>query len=131
MGWQLSSQEFAALLLAPPPKRYSYFVKHAADEARLWSLRSPTGWVVAATDSGREIHPVWPHLRFAEACATNEWTDASAEPIPVQDWLVRWTPGMVQAGRAVAVFPTPDDRGTLVEPGDLAADLEEELSLIE
>ena len=35
-------------------------------------------------------------------------------------WLERWVDGMEQDELCVAVFPTPDQEGIVLEPGDVA-----------
>ena len=71
--------------------------------------------------------PIWPHERFAASCAIDEWDDAMPSPINLSDWIEKWTPGMLSDGRQVAVFPTREDRGMVVDPIKLSDDLKEEL----
>ena len=106
-------------------------MKRVADWQEIWSLANVEGWVLYGDKSGQELVPVWPHPRFAEACAQGEWSDCEPRLIELDEWLDQWTPGMIEDKRLVVVFPTPDMRSTVVTPERLEADLRAELSLIE
>ncbi len=127
MPWTLRDQEFESVSNLPASARYTYFVKKAADTEQVWSLKSPSGWVLAATDSGRESVPVWPHERYASACALGPWEGCTPAPISLADWLTKWIPGMSKDGRLVAIFQVPQGQGATIEPARLATDLAEEL----
>jgi hypothetical protein len=75
--------------------------------------------------------PVWPHEKFAEACATKAWSGYKPAPIKLRDWIDNWTPGMADDGRLVAVFPNLENNGAVVEPGRLKDDILGELDQIE
>ena len=94
-------------------------------------LRSETGWVVARDQLGRELHPVWPHPKFADSAAVDEWAGSRPEPIEIHDWLDVWTPGILESGRLVVVFPSGGSDDVAIDPGQFAADLQEELDKIE
>ncbi len=42
--------------------------------------------------------------------------------------LERWSPGMERDHRFVAIFPTPKDKGVMIEPARFAEDLKKGLS---
>jgi len=69
---QIHDKEFAALTGMNAPDRYSVFLNRVVDWEEVWSLRSAKGWCLMADDSGAEMIPVWPHERFATACASND-----------------------------------------------------------
>ena len=119
------------MISLPGDRRYEYFIKRAAARSELWGLRSRDGWVVAEDDEGAQHLSVWPHARFAEACATDPWADAKATPIDVDEWILGWSPNLERDGLRVAVFQTPDDQGVSVSPSRLRADLEHEVSKFE
>jgi hypothetical protein len=98
------------------PKRYAHFLSEVTDHEELWSLRSTDGWVRGSDDDGRTLIPVWPHRRFAEACAVGPWQAAVPTIIPLERWLAELTPQLVGDGRHVAVFPTPQAEGVAVSP---------------
>ena len=105
-------------------------MKRVADTEEVWSLRASDGWVLTS-DGDRELIPVWPHPRYATACATAEWANAETAAIAVQDWLDVWIPDMIEDGRGVSVFPVPSGRGVVVEPSRLRDDLLRELDRYE
>jgi hypothetical protein len=127
----VNDKEFAAVIALPPPKRYTHFIKQVVDWEQIWSLRSADGWVLAGDDEGRELVPVWPHARYAAACAQEAWQGSKPEAITLAEWMEYWLPGMQRDGRLVAVFPAPSNTGIVVTPERLHADLSEESELYE
>jgi hypothetical protein len=119
---QIHDKEFAALTGMNAPDRYSVFLNRVVDWEEVWSLRSANGWCLMADDSGAEMIPVWPHERFATACASND-SQEQAVSISLDDWLDKWLPGISKDGRQVAVFPVPGGHGVIVSPTRLRADL--------
>lgn len=119
---QMHDEEFAALLGMPAPDRYALFVRRVADSEEIWGLRTNDGWCLMANEDGAELIPVWPHHRFADACADAQKQEQSAT-ISLGDWLDKWLPGMTRDGRQVAVFPVPDGKGIVVSPERLKTDL--------
>ena len=126
MSLRISDREFEAILALAGPERYAHHIKRVADTEQLWSLAAPGGWVLAS-DGRREPVPIWPHPRYAAACATNTWKDAEPSAIRLDDWLTKWLPGIARDGRAIAAFATPTDRAVVVESERMRADLEAEL----
>lgn len=133
MTWTVHDREFAAVRKISNEQRYEYTVKRAAWYRELWSLRQPGGWVLSATSAGVEIHPVWPHRRFAEVMAIgSDWAGAEPSPICIDEWLGPWTRGMIDAGRSVLVFPVDIvEIGGVIDPQSFADDLRSELALVE
>lgn len=129
--WNVNDKEFAAVIALEPPKRYGYFVKRVADWGSVWGLWSEGGWALAADDEGTQALPVWPHPRYAAACACEHWSGSEPREISLADWMDKWLPGMLRDGTAVAVFPTPNNKGPLVSPERVAEDLRSELELFE
>ena len=119
---QIHDKEFATLTGMSAPDRYSVFLDRVADWEEVWSIRSANGWCLMADDSGVEMIPVWPHERFATACASNNKQEQAAS-IALDDWLDKWLPGMLKDGRQVAVFPVPCGHGFVVSPARLRTDL--------
>jgi hypothetical protein len=128
---QVTENEFAAVTALVGADRYAYFIRHVADTQELWSLKSAEGWVLMAAGEGLALVPVWPHPRYAQGCAEDEWEGAEPAAIPLDRWLERWTPGMAQDGRHVAVFPIPGGQGVVVYPERLREDLRAECSQYE
>jgi hypothetical protein len=131
MDWEVNDAEFESVLALPGRVRYEYFVKRTASHGRLWGLRGDSGWVVAEDDEGTRHFPIWPHQRFAEACATGPWQGEKPVPLDVDEWVAGWLPDLEEDGMRVAVFQTPDDQGVGVAPSRLKRDLDSELAQFE
>jgi hypothetical protein len=128
---KLSAKEIAGVLATDGPTRYAHFVKQVADSEQVWGLRTEEGWVSVGDDDGNSMLPVWPHPDYAAACAVDEWDDAQPSAIDLDDWLDEWLVNLDDEGDQVAVFPTPQGRGVVVEPAQLRSDIEVELSRLE
>jgi hypothetical protein len=127
MAWILRDDEIAAVLQLDGGARYSYCVKKITDEKQLWSLMQDDGWALMADDTDQELIPIWPHEKFATLCATGFFADHQPKSIAIDTWLERWIPGMEKDGRIIAVFPTAESKGVLVDPRRFEADIREEL----
>ena len=128
MSWDVNDAEFESVLALSAPRRYGYFIKRSAGYGELWGLYGDGGWVMAEDDDGRTLFPVWPHPRFAEACATEAWADGTPQAIDIDEWTEAWIPQLSNQGFGIAVFQTPSDRGIAVSPDRIKGDLEDELS---
>ena len=124
--WKMSDQEYVNVMKLSPVERYYYTLKRAADWGYVWSLRSDGGWVLAQA-RGHEAIPIWPHPRYAEACANGEWGYTQPAPIPLKQFIRRWISGAERDGRLFIVFPIPNGAGVVCEPDRLKADLLVEL----
>jgi len=131
MTWAMHDEEFRSVMCLTGPERYSYCVKKVADFEEIWGLWNAAGWAVAGNKRQDELVPVWPHSRFAAACASEAWSGYEPKAIGIHTWLERWVPGMLEDQRLVAVFPTPSGQGVLVSPDRFGEDLLQELSLYE
>ena len=125
--YRLSKKELAAVSGLAHGARYAYFVKKVADWKLVWTLESPTGFVLLGSIDDRERVPVWPHSEFAKTLAVDKWSDAKPTSISLAAWLDQWTPGMTRDNRMVAVFPNATLDATSIEPHLLAAAIREEL----
>jgi hypothetical protein len=128
MEWNLTDKEYEAVVELPASDRYMHLIKRCADWEFIWGLRSDEGWVLASEDGGRECAAVWPHSRYAEACATGNWAGASAAAIEIHEWIDRWLSGLEGDDRLVEAFRTGQRRGLIVSPGQMREDLLEELA---
>jgi Protein of unknown function (DUF2750) len=131
MTWEVNDEEFRSVLLLPAGRRYGYFLKRAAGHGEVWGLRGDGGWVVAADEEEMQHFPVWPHRRFAEACAEGPWAGEQSVAVDIDEWVEAWLPKLADDGMRVAVFQTPDDQGVGVTPERLKRDLEDELAQFE
>ena len=126
-SWGINDKEFDAVSGLPFQRRYEYFVKRVADWETVWSLVKDAGWVLVGDSECHEVVPVWPHERYAAACAIDGWAGALPRSIRLDDWLNKWLPGIERDQRLVVVFMTPGSKGAVVTVEALKADLEEEL----
>ena len=88
-------------------------------------------WALAADDGGQQAFPIWPAREYASQCSSREWEGHEAEEISLEDLVGELLPKLERAGLRVAVFPTPGDRGVVVEPRRLLLDLEAETTKYE
>lgn len=107
----------------PVPRRVEIFFDTVRETREVWTLGDPDGWVEAANAEGRSYLPIWPEARFATACAGGSWPNAVPERIPLQDWIERVTPDLVNRNRRLSVFPSPTDGGGQIEPDAFLAEL--------
>ena len=131
MAWEVNDEEFRSVLALSGNQRYEYFVKRVAGHGEVWGLRDEGGWVVAADEEEGKHFPVWPHSRFAEACAGGLWAAAEPAAIDIDEWVEGWLTELEKDGMRVAVFQTPQDLGVGVAPQRLKRDLDDELSRFE
>ncbi|WP_254507648.1 DUF2750 domain-containing protein [Anatilimnocola floriformis] len=108
--------------------RYDYFVSKVADFETVWGLKLDK-WVMVADGGGRPAAPFWPEEEFAKLCATDSFAGAVAASIPLDQFLERWLPGLERDGYLVAIFPKPNNQGTLRLPSQLRTDIKCELEL--
>ena len=82
--------------------------------------------MIGTDDNGREVFPVWPHPRFAEASAIGAWAGTEPGRIALTDWLGKWTVGLTAENRLVVVFPADQGDEAAMAPPDLAEAIREE-----
>ena len=127
MSYELNEKEFDNVIKLGPEERYNYFVKKVCDWKEVWSIGDSEGWALLGDNQERESAPVWLAKRYAEAYCTGEWAGKQPKVIPLDDWMVKWIPGMIADNRYVAVFPTQTGKGIVVHPQQLMDSLKEEL----
>jgi hypothetical protein len=133
MTWEMNEKEFEAVTALPASDRYSYTIKKVADWEVLWSLVKRQEWTLSADNDEHELVPVWPHERFAAACATGQWESFEPQNIALSTWVEHWDPGIHRDKRLVSVFPVfaADISSVVVCSSRFREDLERELELYE
>ena len=126
----INHKKMEAILALPGPKRYSHFIKTAADQRKVWGLWN-NGWALACTDDGTHVFPVWPAKKYAECCAIEDWSIYEAREIDLDQLFDELLPDFVKSGILVGVFPTPNSKGVTPDSKLLEDDLRKELSRIE
>ena len=128
---QVRDEEMAGVLSTDGSTRYAHFIAQVADWELVWGLRTADGWVSMSDAGELPMFPVWPHEPYARLLATDSWSNAVPTPIGVHEWVETWLPGLATDGSKVAVFPTPEGKGVVVEPAQLRSDIEAELARVE
>ena len=131
MTWAINDKEFKAVIALPAPKRYKYFISRVADWEQVWTLGHEDEFVLAADDDGNRLLPLWPHEKYADACATGPWGGSIPQTIQLTELLDELLPDLLTEGHLVAVFLTPADKGIHRSPDELHHDLKAALSEIE
>ncbi|HEX4965404.1 MAG TPA: DUF2750 domain-containing protein [Thermoanaerobaculia bacterium] len=126
----MKTKQIEAILALPGPKRYSHFIKVAADERSVWGLFSD-GWALAGTDDGGQVFPLWPGREYAERCASGSWAGYEPKEIDLDTLFERLIPRLVESATLVGIFPTPECEGVTPNLEQLEADLRNELARIE
>jgi hypothetical protein len=128
-AWEIDDAEVREIVALPGRGRYASFLQLAADWEEAWGLKDDNGWIVRGSDSEEEAFPLWPHAAFARLCIGGAWEGTTPERISLDELLDELLPLLEEDAIAVEVFPTPEDRGTVVDPGELLRDLRRELEL--
>lgn len=127
---KVTPEKLAAVLGLAAPKRYSHFIKVAADQNCVWGLYSD-GWALMGTDDGEQVFPVWPAEAYAAACAEGRWSGYEPRAIDLSSLFDELLPSLRRTGTLFGVFPTPADRGITPSISQVEEDLRAELSRIE
>ncbi|HID69966.1 MAG TPA: DUF2750 domain-containing protein [Desulfobacterales bacterium] len=126
----MHNKKMSNLLSMPGDARSRYFVRKIADFEAVWGLFEE-GWAMVADDNGQEAIPFWPEKELAELCVKGKWEIYHPKRIKLQDFLLKWLPGMKNDGLSVAIFPTPNDKGIIFSPTKLLSMLKVELKQFE
>lgn len=126
MSWVTTEDEVRRIFGLPAAGRAVTFFQLVADWEEAWGLQDADGWVVG---KDTDALPLWPHADFAQVCAQGPWEGASPALISLDELMDDLLPLLGEDGLRVAVFPTPDDAGTLMAPADFRDRLESELAI--
>ena len=107
-------------------QRYDYFIRKVVELKQLWGLASDEGWVILP-EEGEEQFPVWPHAELATQWSIGEFADCKPQAITLEDWLTKWSPGMVNDNLLVAACPNQEGDTIVVAADELRDDLLEAL----
>jgi hypothetical protein len=124
MPRNLTDKEMAEVSSLAPDQRYQHFIDLATDQGSIWSLQDADGWCTVANEKDQTCFPVWPHARYASAWAIDEFAACVPTEIPVEEWLGQLHKAAINCRWKIAVFPTSEDPGVLVDPNRFAAALE-------
>lgn len=127
MSYTLTDTERNAALSLNADYRYDHFITKLVEHGELYVLTDEHG-VMMLTTEDEDCIPVWPHPEYAEVWASGEWADCKPQAITLKVWMDRWISGMEEDEVCVAVFPTVDQEGIVVEPGEVADAIEKKLA---
>ena len=131
MPYQINPAQFKNVIALPAKERYDHFMSKICDWEELWSLKNKDGFVTYGDNEGNEGIPFWPHPDYSSAVAKGIWEDCNPEGIDLENFTNKWLPGMKEDSTMAVVFPTPDEKGIMVKPEDLLADIQQECSQYE
>lgn len=128
MSYKANDKEIAAVSRLPAAERYGYFIRKIADWREVWGIGVGDSWRFFTAENGEILVPAWPAEAYARLCCIGDWAGCSPKPIPLDDWLEKWIPGMLRDNRRVAAFPLPNGLGIPVDPNQVADDIRNELA---
>ena len=131
MPENITSKEMAEASYLPSEKRYQHFIEQVGEQQSLWSLKDADGWCTVANEKDQICFPVWPDAQYASAWAVGEFASCIPIEISVHEWLGQLHKAAVNCRWKIAVFPTNEDPGELIEPNRFAKDLESRQSKYE
>ena len=127
---KINPQKMEAVLALPGPKRYSHFIKVAADQRKVWGLFSD-GWALAETNDGKRAFALWPAQEYAKLSAIGDWSGYETREIDLDTLLEVLIPKLRESHTLAGVFPTPAEKGVTPDLNQLETDLRNELAKIE
>jgi hypothetical protein len=119
MSYTLTDADKAAAQTMRDDERFNHFISRVCEHDELWILTDEHGCMMLTSDDDEDCIPVWPHADYAKEWAVDDWSQCKPEAISLKVWQSRWVPGMEDDELMVAVFPTPDATGVVVEPREV------------
>ena len=111
-------------------ERLLYFIRKVSDFEEVWGLFAG-GWAMTADNKGRKAIPFWPEKDFSDLCANGVWKNYNSKQIELDIFISKWLLGMEKDGVLAAIFPTPKNKGVIIQPKDLLTSLKEEIEQYE
>lgn len=127
MTYQLNPEQLEDVSKLSDSKRYSYFLSKVVEHQQLWALKTSEGFIMFGGEEKKEIIPLWPHPQFAKAVNSDEWKSCRPYEINLNDFFLKWLPGLARDRRMIGIFPTPEGKGIIVDPKALEFDLKGEI----
>jgi hypothetical protein len=126
-AYDLETDEFERLTVAEAPSQYEYFVERCVENDHVWTLvDGEDNWAAFGSPDDGVMLCVWPHPKFAQACAYGDWEQHEAVPVDLAVFVEEVLPDLIREGTVVALFPTKDT-AVPVEPERLMKDLAVEI----
>lgn len=106
-------------------ENHDRFVRDARESGVVWGLKSDQGWAVCESNEYEEtdVYPFWSDEAEARSHCRDDWSDFTAESLPLDVFIDTWLVGMSEDGVLVGTNWDQELSGLEVEPDDLAQDL--------
>jgi hypothetical protein len=122
----VSAKQMEAILMLPPPKRYSHFIKRVVSLGGIWGLYDE-GWAMSEAPDGSPVLPLWPAKEYAERCIGGEWSAYKPRAIELDDVLENLIPSLRERGVSPGVFFDVNQGSINATIDELERDLRTEL----
>ncbi len=122
----VSAKQIEAILMLPPPKRYSHFIKKVVGWGKMWGLYAD-GWAMSEAPDGSLVFPLWPEREYAELCVGGDWSAHRPKEIELKDALENMLPMLRERKIHPGVFFIADQGSINVTHDELERDLRTEL----
>lgn len=111
--------------MADAQKQHEKFVTDVVRFKKVWGLKLEDNWAVSKSEAfnDAEVLLFWSDKAMAEACATDDWNDYTAESVETPEFLENWLPGMYEEGIAVGTNWSSELEGLEMDPLTLALEL--------
>ncbi|ASJ76188.1 DUF2750 domain-containing protein [Granulosicoccus antarcticus] len=126
--YTIDEQEYESVVALESNDRFKYFIGKVAEWQQLWGVKNDEGWLVPEAPEGFEYFPLWPHPKYAQDIADNNFQGYTATEISLDELLEYWLPLFKDDSVRVAIFPDHNWTFWCIEPEELAEVLEAEIS---
>jgi hypothetical protein len=106
-------------------KRYSYTIQKIVGWKEVWSIQDVDGWLLYSSSEHDQLVPVWPAKEYALLLCAGDWVKCQPAPISLDEFVMKWLPGMNRDKRKLVVFPLSTDVGVVSSPDQVFQDIKE------
>ena len=131
MAYKPTEKEINSVFLLNGKTRYEYLIKRIVDTEELWLIKLEDKFVLLADDNENEGIPIWPHIKYIECFICDEWKNAIPFSMPVNIWINKWIPGMINDKINIAAFPNKELKAVFIDPNEHLKHLNYELEKYE
>ncbi|QJR82327.1 DUF2750 domain-containing protein [Alteromonas pelagimontana] len=107
------------LISANAERRLNDTIALIRENKAIWILKDEDGCVMLTADDEDGV-PVWPDAELAKLWATEDWSHCEPMAISYDDWLKKWTPGLIQDDLMLMICPVPGEDGEVYPPEEFA-----------
>jgi hypothetical protein len=119
----------AELSILSEEDRYEASIKLLIANKEGFVLSDNGGMVTMGTDNDEtSIIPFWPTAEAALTAAVGDWSKCKPESFDLDELLEYILPELIEDKQLVAIFPTLQDDGMILDAADFADDLKEQLN---